>query len=409
MSTIPHDYRAPPHSDEAERSILAALMRNNDGWFDAADVVGSADFYRPQHAAIFDAMRRLVARDEPLDVVTVSGDLQSRRLLERAGGRDTIAQLADSTETAGNVVAHARIVRDCALQRRLFAAGREISRQALSPEGRTAADLLDDAERKIVAVAEAAGRRTADAHDLPPLLDKAMEHLREVQDSPGGVTGLTTGYSDLDDVTAGLQPGNLVVVAGRPAMGKTSFAMNVVERAILDRVATVVFSMEMDALMLTLRLLGSVARINLQRIMGGQLTEHDWTALAEADAKLREAPLHIDAAGTLTPSQVRSRAKRFARTHDGLGLIVVDYLQLMHTAERSETRAAEVAQITRGLKALAVDMRCPVIALAQLNRSVEARANKRPSMADLRESGAIEQDADRADSSSLRISAGTTG
>ncbi len=391
MNTISH-----PHDDDAERAVLASLMCDPEAWPIAADIVTARDFYRPQHRLVFDTMTALADADEPLDAITVTGALQSRALLDRAGGREAVESLADVNATTGNVGAHARIVRECALQRRLLAAGKDIVGQALAPEGRPITDLIGDAERRIVAVAETAGRSPITSQDIAGLVDDALENLLKRQDAPGGVTGLPSGFVDLDGMTTGLQPSTLVIVAGRPAMGKTALAMNMVARSVLAGTPALVFSMEMTALELTNRLFASEAKVDLQAMLAGQMTPDDWKRVRAAAETLREAPLRIETAGNLTAAQVRSRARQFARVHGTLGLIVVDYLQLMSSGSDrpGETRAAEVTQISRALKAVAIDMACPVIALAQLNRNLEHRASKRPVMADLRESGSIEQDAD---------------
>ena len=374
--------------------MLGALMLNNDAWFDVLDVVASSDFYRPQHRIVFEAMAALSRENQPLDAVTVSEALQSRGLLEKAGGIAYLAELVDGTPGASNVAAYARIVRDRSTLRKLIAAANQIAEKSFTREGQSDEELLDFAEQEIFRISE--DRTKSDGpQEINPLLDGTVRRVSELSKSKGAITGLATGFTDLDRLTAGLQKADLVIVAGRPSMGKTSLAMNMVEHAILNSEApSLVFSLEMPADQLVMRMLSSLARIDQSRMRIGDLEENDWDRFNAAVAQLRDKPLHIDDTAALTPNEIRARARRVARQHRGLGLIVVDYMQLMRGSGQPENRTTEISEISRSLKALAKEMRCPVIAAAQLNRALETRTNKRPIMADLRESGAIEQDAD---------------
>lgn len=388
--------KMPPHSTEAEQSVLGGLMLNNEAWFDVLDIIGAKDFYRPQHQIVFEALQALSLDNQPLDLVTVSVALQSRGFLEKAGGDAYLAELVESTPGASNVKAYARIVREQATVRRLIAAVNRIADQAFVPDGQSAEALLDYAERQVFEIAEE--RPESDGpFTLNPLLDQALQRVDELSKTKGSITGLATGFDRLDEITAGLQKSDLIIVAGRPGLGKTSFAMNIVEHAVVAREApTLVFSLEMSAEQLVLRLLSSLGHIDQTLLRSGNLKRVDWDRFTGAVKLLRDKPLHIDDTTGLTPSLVRARARRVAREYKekGLGLIVVDYLQLMQGSGRPENRTNEIAEISRSLKAVARELRCPVIAVSQLNRAVDSRPGKQPRMADLRDSGAIEQDAD---------------
>ncbi len=374
--------------------MLGALMLNNDAWFDVADIVVPSDFYRPQHQIVFEAMAALSRDNEPLDAVTLSQALQSRGLLEKAGGMAYLAELVESTPGASNAAAYARIVRDRSTIRKLIAAANTITERAFSPDGKTDEELLDLAEQDVFEIAEERTRGDGPL-GVNQLLDGAVKQIRELSRNKGDITGLPTGFADLDKMTAGLQKSDLIIVAGRPSMGKTSFAMNMVEHAIInDEAPTLVFSLEMSADQIVMRMLSSLGRIDFGRMRIGKLDEKDWDRFTGAVGQLRDKPLHIDDSGALSANEIRARARRVARQYKGLGLIVVDYLQLMRGSGQRENRTTEISEISRSLKALAKEMRCPVVAVSQLNRAPEARNNKRPLMADLRESGAIEQDAD---------------
>jgi replicative DNA helicase len=388
--------KVPPHSVEAEQSVLGGLMLNNDAWFTVADNVVATDFYRPQHKIIFEAMTQLANDNQPLDAVTLSEALSSRGLLERAGGIPYLADLAESTPGASNVVAYAGIVRERSTLRQLIAAASKIANAAFQPQGRPSAELLDMAETEVFRIHE--GRlREGGPQAVVPLLTSAVERIEKLFESRSPITGLATGFSELDKKTAGLHPSDLVIVAGRPSMGKTSLAMNMVEHALLGDDgdgAVLVFSLEMPAEQLIMRMLSSLGRIDQSRMRTGNMHDDDWPRFTSAVSQLKDKNFFIDDTPAISPNEMRTRARRIARENGGLRLIVVDYLQLMRSNERADNRTGEISEISRSLKALAKDMKCPVIAASQLNRSLESRPDKRPLMSDLRESGAIEQDAD---------------
>ena len=392
----PRSLKVPPHSTEAEQSVLGALMLNSEAWFEVADIVASPDFYRPQHRIVYEAMEALSRDNHPLDAVTVSEALQSRGLLEKAGGMAYLAELVDGTPGASNVAAYARIVRGRSTLRKVIAAANQIVENAFMRDGRSEEELLDFAERQIFEIAEERSRLDG-PETLNPLLDRVVNRVNELSRTKGTITGLETGFERLDGITAGLQKSDLIIVAGRPGLGKTSFALNIVEHAIMTTEAPVlVFSLEMSADQLAMRMVSSLGNIDQTRLRTGDLEESDWDRFAGAIGQLKDKPLHIDDTTGLTPGQVRARARRLARDYKerGLGLVVVDYLQLMEGTGKAENRTNEIAEISRSLKAVAREMRCPVIAVSQLNRAVDSRPDKRPRMADLRDSGAIEQDAD---------------
>jgi replicative DNA helicase len=386
--------RMQPHSLEAERSLLGGLLLSADSWDAIVEIVTADDFYRPQHRMIFRQVERLIDRAEPVDVVTVADRLLATGELESAGGHQYLAELAEHTPTAANIRAYANAVRERAVLRQLINAAQDIAKAGFHPEGRSADALLDEAERRIMQISEQ-GRKTGGPQAMPNLLQGALDKIEELYNSGGDITGLTTGFVDLDRMTSGLQDSDLVIVAGRPSMGKTSFAMNLVENAALaSHKPIAVFSMEMPAEQLVIRMLSSLGRINQTNVRTGKLEQEDWSKLSGAVAKLKETPIHIDDTPALTPTELRSRARRLSREHGSLGMIMVDYLQLMRVAGSTEGRTAEISEISRSLKAVAKEFKCPVVALSQLNRSLEQRPNKRPVNSDLRESGAIEQDAD---------------
>ena len=389
--------KVPPHSIEAEQSVLGGLMLDDRAWDEAADKLEPADFYRPAHRIIFQVMRELAGGLQPLDVLTVSEAIRARGLLEKTGGVVYLAEVAESTPAASNVLAYARIVGERSTLRQLLGAVNDIGEAVFAPAGRTSAELLDEAERAVFAIAE--GRlRDGGPQRIGPLLGAATERIEQLAQSGGGLTGLATGFADLDERTAGLQASDLVVIAGRPSMGKTALAVNIAEHAVMaddaDERPIVVFSLEQPAEQLTLRLLSSLGAIEYGHLRSGRLDDREWVRLASAIRQLSGKPLYIDDAPALTPNDVRARVRRIARAAGDVRLIVVDYLQLMRTHDKPETRTLEISEITRSLKAIAKEMRCPLVALSQLNRSLESRENKRPRMSDLRESGAIEQDAD---------------
>lgn len=386
--------KALPKSIEAERSLLGGLMVSDEAWDAVSDLVVQGDFYRKRHGLIFREMARLAEASEPLDVVTIAEALQEHGLLEECGGVMYLADLAKATPSAANIRAYANIVHDRATLRKIINTATHIQDAAFNPEGRDSADVLDNAERLIMQIAEH-GPKAGGPINVNPLLKDAVDKIDELFNTKGSLTGITTGYLDLDAKTAGLQSSDLVIVAGRPSMGKTSFAMNLVENALMENEKPLlVFSMEMPAGSLVMRMLSSIGKIDQTRIRTGQLEEEDWSKLSSAMQRLKDRPLFIDDTPALTPTEVRSRARRVAREHGGLGMIMLDYLQLMQVAGGGEGRTAEISEISRGLKGIAKEFECPVVALSQLNRSLEQRPNKRPVMSDLRESGAIEQDAD---------------
>ena len=386
----------PPHSVEAEQSVLGALLIDGTAWDQAADVVGAEDFYRPDHCAIFEAMAELVGTGRPADVITVSEQLERRGRLESAGGLAYLGTLARDTPTAANVRTYAAIVRERALLRRLLSAGRRIASSVFGNEGYSARELVEEAEKLVFDIAEQGARSRDGAVRvttlLPPLLDKIDEWHRE----PHKLRGLATGFTDFDNKTGGLRPGDLIVVAGRPSMGKSTLAVNMAEYAACNpaiHAPVAIFTLEMPSEQVVTRMLSSIGHVPLNSIRSGSISDDDWVRLSAATSQLSEAKIFIDETPALTPTELRARARRLKREH-GLGLVVVDYLQLMHVGGNTENRATEIGEISRGLKALAKELELPVIALSQLNRGVEQRTEKKPVMSDLRESGAIEQDAD---------------
>jgi replicative DNA helicase len=389
--------KIPPHSIEAEQSILGGLMLDNSKWDVVGDKVIDEDFYRQDHRMIFRVISKLATGGHALDVVTVAEELERMGELEEAGGMAYLGQLVERTPSAANVRAYAEIVHERAVLRRLIGVSGDISDSAFNPKGRTTSELLDDAERKVFQIAESsAGKESEGPVSVNPILTKTLERIDELFNSTGGITGVTTGFRDLDEMTSGLQPSDLVIVAARPSMGKTAFAMNLVEAALIKAEKPVlVFSMEMPADSILMRVISSLGQINQTRVRSGQLEEDDWPRLTSAVSMLKDKPLFIDDTAGLSPTEVRSRARRVAREiKQDIGLIMIDYLQLMQVPGMTEGRTAEISEISRSLKALAKELNCPVVALSQLNRSLENRPDKRPMNSDLRESGAIEQDAD---------------
>ena len=386
--------RMQPQSVEAERSVIGGLLISPEGWDAIAEVVVSEDFYRPEHRAIFRQIAKLVDLGQPVDVITVADRLLATGELDAAGGHTYLAELAETTPTAANIRAYATAVHERAVLRKLIGAAQDIASTGFHPEGRSAEELLDEAERRIMQISEE-GPKTGGARAMEPLLQGALERIEELFQSGGEILGLTTGFIDLDRMTSGLQDSDLVIVAGRPSMGKTAFAMNLVENAASGSEKPIlVFSMEMPAEQLVIRMMSSLGKIDQTRVRTGKLEQEDWPKLSAAMAKLKEANVFIDDTPALTPTEVRSRARRVAREQGSLGMIMVDYLQLMRVAGSNEGRTAEISEISRSLKAIAKEFKCPVVALSQLNRALEQRPNKRPVNSDLRESGAIEQDAD---------------
>ncbi|GHA71884.1 replicative DNA helicase [Cognatilysobacter bugurensis] len=386
--------RVPPQSVEAEQAVLGGLMLDPSAYDRVADQLTDNDFYRRDHQLIFRAIRELAEKNRPFDAVTLGEWFESMGQSETVAGGAYLVELASTTPSAANIAAYAEIVRDKAVLRQLIEVGTGIVNDGFQPDGRESGEILARAEQEVFAIAEAGARGRTDFVAMNKALSEAFDVLQTRYASGGSVTGLPTGYTEFDDMTAGLQPTDLIILAARPAMGKTTFALNIAEHAaIRTKKAVAVFSMEMSASQLALRLISSNGRINAQRLRNGQLEDEDWSRVTGAIRMLREAKIFIDDTPGLSPEVLRAKARRLKREHD-LGLVVIDYLQLMSVPGNTENRATEISEISRSLKHLAKELNVPVIALSQLNRSLEQRADKRPVMADLRESGAIEQDAD---------------
>ncbi len=388
--------RIPPHSIEAESSVLGGLLLDNAAWDRVGDLLTEHDFYRYEHRMIYAAIGFLINGSKPADVITVFEQLQNQGKAEEVGGLGYLNSLAQYVPSAGNIRRYAEIVRERSILRKLVTASDEISTNAFNPKGRPVAAILDEAEQKIFNIGEEGARTKQGFQSMDTLVVDLLDRVQEMADNPNDVTGVPTGFYDLDRMTAGFQAGDLIVLAARPSMGKTALAINIAEHVALNEgLPVAVFSMEMGAAQLAVRIVGSIGRIDQSHLRTGKLTDEEWPRLTEAIEKLRTISLHIDESAGLTSSELRANARRLSRQCGKLGLIVVDYLQLMSgSSSDGENRATELGEISRGLKMLARELQCPVIALSQLNRSVEQRPDKRPMMSDLRESGAIEQDAD---------------
>ncbi|WP_445401091.1 replicative DNA helicase [Zobellella sp. An-6] len=389
--------KMPPHSFEAEQSVLGGLLLDNNAWDRVAEKVSEPDFYSRPHRLIFQAMQRLSQAGQPIDLITVQEELERHEALDAVGGFSYLVEIAKNTPSAANIGAYADIVRERAVVREMIAVANEIAEAGFDPQGRSSADLLDLAETKVFKIAESRTSANEGPQPLRVLLEKTIDRIEDLFKNPHqGITGVSTGYTDLDKKTAGLQSSDLIIVAARPSMGKTTFAMNLCEHAALtnDKPA-LIFSLEMPSEQIIMRMLASLGRIDQTRIRTGQLDDEDWARLSSTMGMLLEkGQLYIDDSSGLTPTEVRSRARRVAREHGGISMIMVDYLQLMTVPSLSDNRTLEIAEISRSLKALAKELQVPVVALSQLNRSLEQRADKRPVNSDLRESGSIEQDAD---------------
>ncbi len=386
--------KIPPHSIDAEQSVLGGLMLDNRAWDLIVDRVRESDFYRHDHRLIYGVMAKLTHQNKPLDVLTVTEALKDLHELDNAGGEVYLYELANNTPSVANIAAYADIVRERSVFRQLIATANDIAGSAFNPQGRTSVELLDAAEREVFAISEQ-GARVGGPTNIKEFLTKTMDRIDVLFHSNNPITGIATGYHDLDNMTSGLQPSDLVIIAGRPSMGKTMIATNIGEHvAIKERKPVLIFSMEMPGEAIVMRLLSSLCRIDQLRIRTGKLVEEDWPRLASTVSVLSEAPFFIDDTPALSPAELRARSRRVAKEHGQIGLIIVDYLQLMQVPGSSENRTAEISEISRSLKSLAKELKVPVIAISQLNRSLEQRADKRPVMSDLRESGAIEQDAD---------------
>ncbi|ODC02480.1 replicative DNA helicase [Terasakiispira papahanaumokuakeensis] len=397
MSRVDQDtaqIKMSPYSLEAEQSVLGGLMLDNAAWDSVSERLTDSDFYRLEHRQIYRVMGRLAGKAEPFDPVILAEALKAEGLLEKVGGEDYLFELSAVTPAASNILAYADIVRERSARRQLIEAAQTIADSCYHPEGRSSDELLNEAERQVFAISEARPKLGGPI-GTQDLLREAMSRVRSLYEMKGRMTGLSTGFKDLDDMTSGLQPSDLVIVAGRPSMGKTTFAMNLVEHAVISSdKPVVVFSMEMPADQLMLRMFSSLSRIDQTRIRTGNLEDEDWPRITSTVNLLMSKSLFVDDTPALSPSEVRSRTRRIAREHGDIGMIMLDYLQLMRVPGLSENRTAEISEISRSLKGIAKEFNCPVVALSQLNRSLEQRPNKRPVMSDLRESGAIEQDAD---------------
>ena len=385
--------RVPPHSIQAEQSVLGGLMLDNRAWDTVADKVSEADFYRQDHRLIFRSIVELAESGQPLDWITLSEWLKQRSELENAGGSTYLGTLAKDTPSAANILAYANIVREKSVLRQLISVGTDIADLAYDGGEQDSRALLDEAEKRVFAIAEQ-GSKSETFVPIKELLKASLDKIQYLAETEGSITGTATGYNELDEKTSGLNEGDLIIVAGRPAMGKTTFSMNIAEHVALSDKPVVIFSMEMPAEQLILRMFASNGRVPLSDIRTGKIREEDWPRVAMSVKAFSKTKLFIDDMGGQTPTDIRAKTRRLAREHGQLGLIVIDYLQLMQTAGKSENRTNEVSEISRSLKSLAKELKCPIIALSQLNRSLEQRSDKRPIMSDLRESGAIEQDAD---------------
>lgn len=391
----PSGLRIPPHSNEAEQSVLGSLMLDEDAWEAVSERVIDTDFYQQHHRLIFRAIKLLIDEEQFVDLVTVAAKLEELGQIEPAGGRAYLNSLTNSIPSAENCAAYADIVRERAQQRHLISAASKIMHSAYEPEGNNSLTLISDAEKAIAEIAEG-NRQDSGPQHVKGLFKETVEELREMALNPGGVTGLTSGFIEIDKRTSGFQKADMVIVAARPSMGKTTYAMNLVENALIATGRPcLVFSMEMPASSILLRMLSSQAKIDQTKVRSGNLVKEDWTAILAAMKKVVDLPLYIDDTPALTPQEIRARARKIYRENDNdLAIIMIDYLQLMRVSGKSEGRTHEISEISRSLKVIAKEFNCPVVALSQLNRSLEQRPNKRPVMSDLRESGAIEQDAD---------------
>jgi replicative DNA helicase len=387
--------KLPPYSVQAEQSVLGGLMLDNATWDTVADRVGEEDFYRRDHQLIFRAIKQLADKQAPFDVVTLSETLEQAGQLEEAGGMAYLGSIARDTPSAANIAAYADIVRERSVLRQLIHAGVEIADSAYHPDGSDLAHLLEAAEQRVFRIADQRRKGGSGFKPIRALLVTAVDRIEELFHKEGHITGMSTGFTDFDEMTSGLQASDLIIVAGRPSMGKTTFAMNLAENvAIKEKLPVAVFSMEMPGEQLAMRMMSSLGRIDQHRVRTGKLEDDEWPRMTSAINILAETQMFIDDTPALSPTEVRARCRRLAREHGQLGLVVLDYLQLMQSGGSAENRVNEVSEISRSLKALAKELNVPVIALSQLNRNLEQRPNKRPVPSDLRESGAIEQDAD---------------
>lgn len=389
--------KLPPHSMEAEAAVLGSLMLDNSAWEKVGDMINSGDFYKSEHKFIFQAIVGLLEQNKPADVVTVFESLKSVDTVSNFGGIEYLNSLAQASPSVSNIKGYAEIIRDQSILRRLISVSEEISSLALNSNRKETRMILDEAESKIFKISEDRARGNSGLKDFDQLLTHVTKKISELYENPNpsDVTGIPSGFLDLDQKTAGMHPGDLIIIAGRPSMGKTSLAINIAECVAIDHgLPVAVFSMEMAAEQLVIRMLCSQGKIDAQKVRTGKLSQDDWDRLMNANATMKNAAIHIDESAGINPLEIRSRARRLKRLTGGLGLVIVDYLQLMSASGDGENRTTEISEITRSLKGLAKELECPVIALSQLNRTVEQRTDKRPVMSDLRESGSIEQDAD---------------
>ena len=389
--------KLPPHSIEAEQSLIGGLLLDNSAWDRIGDIVGQSDFYRDDHRRIFAHIRKLIEMARPADVVTVFESIEKSNEVDQTGGMAYLGEIANATPSAANIRRYAEIVHERAVLRKLVTVGDEIAASALNPAGRDTKDLLDEAERKVFEIAEAGAKTTQGFEAITPLLGQVVDRIQQLyeRDNPSEITGVPTGFYKLDEMTSGLHPGDMIVVAGRPSMGKTAFALNIAEHVGVEmRLPVAIFSLEMSGPQIAMRMLSSLGRLDQQKTRTGKLSDDDWDKMTVSLGKLHDAPIHIDETGAINATDLRARARRLHRQCGKLGLIVIDYIQLMTSTKDNENRATEISEISRSIKALAKELQVPIIALSQLSRKVEERTDKRPLMSDLRESGAIEQDAD---------------
>jgi len=394
IESVQQNLKIPPNSVEAEQSILGGLMIDKVAWEKISDLIVESDFYRKDHQIIFSVISKLNQNGHPCDVVTVSEDLNKEGNLEDAGGLEYLALLTNETPGAANIVAYSKILRERSTLRALISAGNEISGGAYSTDGRGSEELLDEAQRLVFEISERGSRSESGFKSVKNILPDAMKRIEVLHESEGDITGIPTGFRNFDKYTAGLQNQDLIIIAGRPSMGKTTLAVNIAENAAIgSKIPTAIFSMEMSSEQLMFRMISSLGRVDQTHLRTGNFHDEDWLRINTAVQLMSDAPLYIDDTPAMTPIEVRARARRLKREH-GLGLIILDYIQLMHVSGSKENRATEISEISRSLKALAKELKIPIIALSQLNRAVDSRTDKRPILSDLRESGAIEQDAD---------------
>lgn len=391
------DYlRTPPNSIEAEQSVIGGLLIDNSTWDKISGVITAEDFYRHEHRIIWKHIDTLISLDRPADVITVNDSIVNSGKTDDIGGIEYLNALAHNTPSAANIIRYAEIVRERSILRKLVAISDEISEIALNPKGKEARQILDEAEAKVFKIAQDKSSNSSGFQEIQPLLAQVVERIDELYHREGDtdITGVPTGFIDLDKMTSGLQPGELIVVAGRPSMGKTAFSMNIGEYVAIEHgLPVAVFSMEMGASQLAMRMLGSISKVDQHKMRTGKLSEDDWPKITDAIQSMQDIQLYIDETPALNVIEVKAKTRRLSRQCGQLGLIIIDYMQLM-SGSGGENRATEISEISRSLKSLAKELNCPLIALSQLNRSLEQRQNKRPVMSDLRESGAIEQDAD---------------